>query len=225
MKRYRDTNMWDEDWYIDLSNEHKFFWQYVLDTCNHAGIWKPNLKKFEFVTGWKINIESFMSEINQYKERIIHLSNGKYWVLDFVAFQQGKRLGIKNNCHRGILKELAANGIHTQNVRGLISVNLEGITEEQKQLITPINLELSCGQVEANEGSRRPNSNSTSNSISTDNGKSNEMLDIEALWEEHVNDKVVQDILGRDSNSEIELNRKIAILKHCDFLQEDFCPF
>lgn len=180
MKRFRDTEMWNEDWFISLPNEYKFFWHYLLDTCNHAGIWKPSIKKFEFCTEWKIDLEEFLIAINSEKERIIKLDNGKYWIIDFIAFQQGRKLHIKNNAHKGTIRELAANGIHFKDVRGLLGVFLEGISEDDEKLISNIvdpKLTPSCPQIDSQgKGKSISNGKSESDSKSNSNGLEDNLL-------------------------------------------------
>lgn len=42
-KRYTDTDKWNDDWYVSLSNDYRIIWQWLLDNCNHAGICKRSL--------------------------------------------------------------------------------------------------------------------------------------------------------------------------------------
>ena len=56
-KRFHDTEIWQQDWFLDVSYEFMMLWFYILDTCNYAGIWKPNKKLIEFITTKKVDLE------------------------------------------------------------------------------------------------------------------------------------------------------------------------
>ena len=53
-KRDTDTELWSEDWFLDLSDAEMLFWFYLKDRCDHAGFWRPNFKIFEASTGRRI---------------------------------------------------------------------------------------------------------------------------------------------------------------------------
>ena len=38
-KRFTDTDKWKKQFIKGLPLEYKMFWLYILDECNHAGIW------------------------------------------------------------------------------------------------------------------------------------------------------------------------------------------
>ena len=33
-KRFRDTEIWSEDWYISLESKYMLFWDYICDKCD-----------------------------------------------------------------------------------------------------------------------------------------------------------------------------------------------
>jgi hypothetical protein len=112
-KRFTDTELWNEDWFVELTNDQKLFWFYVKDACNHAGIWKVNKRHFESTTGIKIDLEKFFKLINSDKERIVKITNDKWYLNQFVIFHYGKVLNENNNAHFGVLKELRLYNIDT----------------------------------------------------------------------------------------------------------------
>tara|TARA_R110001599_G_scaffold256246_2_gene456414 strand:+ start:4028 stop:4654 length:627 start_codon:yes stop_codon:yes gene_type:complete len=111
-KRFTDTTKWNEDWYLELSIENKLFWIYICDNSNHAGIFKPNKKMFELLIGSKIDINKFLEQVNQGKNRIIILGNGRWYLNKFIEFQYGQNLNPKNRVHKSILKLLNDNDIN-----------------------------------------------------------------------------------------------------------------
>ncbi len=85
-KRFTDSDKWKKKWFRCLSNDHKVFWIYVLDQCDHAGIWEVDFEAAEFFCS---GIDE--SEIRQvFKKQYQEIDNGKRWFLkDFVDFQYG----------------------------------------------------------------------------------------------------------------------------------------
>ena len=47
-KRFTDSTKWQKPWFNNLETKHKLFWLYILDSCNHAGIWDCNISLAEF---------------------------------------------------------------------------------------------------------------------------------------------------------------------------------
>jgi len=85
--RYRDTTIWNEDWYCNLGGEYMLLWDYICDNCDNAGVWKPNKIGFERSTGLKVNLDSFLKKVNGDKKRIIALENGRWFLPGFIKYQ------------------------------------------------------------------------------------------------------------------------------------------
>ena len=112
-KRFTDTTKWSEDWYLDLPLKDKLFWIFICDNCNHAGIFKPNKKLFEYVIGCDVDLKKFVNRVNQEKERIIILGNGRWYLKGFIEFQYGANLNPNSNVHKSVLKLLNENDINS----------------------------------------------------------------------------------------------------------------
>jgi len=101
-KRFTDTNKWDDEWFLELSPESKLFYGYILDKCDHAGVWKVNFKLANFLTGKKYNKDKILTEFSSR----IHVISDEYWLIrKFIDFQYGA-LSENNNAHKGVLKIL-----------------------------------------------------------------------------------------------------------------------
>lgn len=81
-KRLTDTEKWDDPWFYFLNVEEQWLWIYLLDRCDHAGIWKVNWSYFELKWGHKPNLEKF-------KDRIFQISNERIFIPKFLIFQYG----------------------------------------------------------------------------------------------------------------------------------------
>lgn len=87
-KRFTDTQKWQDEWFLSLSNEKRMIWLYLIDTCTNAGRWKKNFKLMNFCCNSTINEEEF-NEI--FKDRII--DKGDYFFIPkFLKFQYPKGL-------------------------------------------------------------------------------------------------------------------------------------
>ncbi len=102
-KRFHDTEIWNEDWYLEMPIEYMKLWDYIKDTCDHAGIWRPNKKRFELLIKRYIDLEIALRYFNAGKERIQILSNGRWFILDFIVFQYGSSLNLNNSVHRSVI--------------------------------------------------------------------------------------------------------------------------
>lgn len=115
-KRFTDTEIWEQDWFIDLPNKYKLLWNYIKDKCDNVGIWRPNKSILQKIVGEPINLDEFLSFVNLEKERLKVLPSGRWWIKDFFVFQYGNRFSPESNVHKGALKALVQNGIHIREI-------------------------------------------------------------------------------------------------------------
>ncbi len=130
-KRFTDTEIWDQDWYIDLPNKYKLLWNYIKDKCDNVGIWRPNISVLQKIIGEPLNLKEFSSFINCSKERIKELPSGRWWLKDFFVFQYGNTFSPTSAVHKGALKQLVSNGVHPNEVLGLDIGFLQNIDFKQ----------------------------------------------------------------------------------------------
>ncbi len=130
-KRFTDTEIWEEDWFLEMPPEYMLFFKFVKDRCDHAGIWKPNKRNFEMRTGKEINLEKALEFFNDEKERITVLKNGRWFLTGFIPFQYGTSLNLKNKVHQSINQLLIKNEVNMTSIRPLVEVK-EGVKEKDK---------------------------------------------------------------------------------------------
>ena len=130
-KRFTDTDMWDQDWYIELPNKYKLLWNYIKDKCDNVGIWRPNKSILQKILGEPLNLPEFLSFINTDKERIREMPSGRWWLKDFFIFQYGNKFSPSSPVHKGALKSLLQNGIHPRDILGLEIGNLQNVGFEE----------------------------------------------------------------------------------------------
>lgn len=112
-KRYTDTDKWKKMWFRKLKNDHKVFWMYLLDQCDHAGIWEVDFDLASYFCNGIKESEIRETFIKQYQE----FDNGKRWFLkDFIEFQY-RELDESNRVHKSVITLLKRHGLY----KGLIS--------------------------------------------------------------------------------------------------------
>src|SRR3972149_6629148 len=83
-KRFTSTEKWGDPWFCSLKNDEKLFWMYLIDSCNHAGIWQVNWPLVLF------HIKGFNFDVEIFKDRIIQISEDKWFIKKFIQFQYGE---------------------------------------------------------------------------------------------------------------------------------------
>lgn len=121
-KRFASTEIWEEDWFLDMPNEYKLFWFYLLSSCDHAGVFKINLKSFCALNKVDISAEIAFNFFNAGKQRIRQI-NGSIWLIeDFFCFQYGQNFNQNNRMHDSVKKIFDKHGVKLTSIRGLKEV-------------------------------------------------------------------------------------------------------
>lgn len=87
-KRWTDTDKWKDDWYIQLSNDDKIVWQWLLDNCNHAGICKRSVGLLNLMCKTTYKEEDILEKM---ENRIIIVGNS-WFIPKFLKFQYSSLL-------------------------------------------------------------------------------------------------------------------------------------
>lgn len=134
-KRLTDTEIWEQDWYIDLPNKYKLLWNFIKDKCDDCGVWRPNKSLLQRIIGEPINLDEFLTFINiGGKERIRILQNGRWFLIEYFFFQYGDKFNPKSPVHRGAMKRLLQNNLHPKelsylHIGNLINIDIQELKE------------------------------------------------------------------------------------------------
>jgi len=85
-KRFTDTDKWKDEWYTELSSDYKIIWQYLLDTCDNAGIYKRNIKLLNYYCNTNVSADDILSV---FKKRVTQLTDDKWLINKFCVYQYG----------------------------------------------------------------------------------------------------------------------------------------
>lgn len=102
-KRFSDSNKWSKPFLRGLKAPYKLLWLFILDECDHAGIWQVDIEIAQIKIGEKLKKST---AIEVFKDKIIEIDGGEKWfIIDFIDFQYGA-LNIENRVHESVIKNL-----------------------------------------------------------------------------------------------------------------------
>jgi hypothetical protein len=105
-KRLTDTEKWNDDWYISLSNDYRVVWQWLLDNCNHAGICKRSIRLLNLMCNTSISEEVLISMM----EGRIVVKDNNWFIPKFLKFQYSS-LNSNRPVIISVVKELEKNNL------------------------------------------------------------------------------------------------------------------
>jgi len=100
MKRFTETQKWDDPWFREIHGSHKLVFLYILDRCNNAGFWEVDLSALAFHT--KLEPKHFEGAFKAL-ERGLQGASGWVWVRNFLKHQKNDSLNAANPAHRQII--------------------------------------------------------------------------------------------------------------------------
>lgn len=109
VKRFCDTDIWQKEWFLNLSAVERQLFLYIKDNCDCAGFYVPNYAMLSFVMGQKITKEDFKN-----LKQVVFVDEDVLFIEDFIKFQYGvsiEELNPKYSVHRGIIKRLNKYGV------------------------------------------------------------------------------------------------------------------
>ena len=103
-KRFTDTDKWRKPFIKSLPTPYKLLWLYMLDDCNHAGIWQVDLEVAALRVGESLELDQ---ALRLFQGRIVPFDNGAKWFIPaFIDFQYKGELNKNIRVHNAIIKEL-----------------------------------------------------------------------------------------------------------------------
>jgi hypothetical protein len=102
-KRFTDTDKWKKPFVRGLDAKYKLLWFYILDDCDHAGVWIVDLEVAGLRCGFDYNEKE---TLKTFDGQVRKINGGGYWfVQDFIEFQYGE-LNPSNRAHNSVLNIL-----------------------------------------------------------------------------------------------------------------------
>ena len=101
----------------------KLFWFYLLDNCDHAGIWEVDIELASFQMGVKLDEARILKVFNR---KIVPFKTDKWFVPKFIVYQYGE-LNENNRVHNSVINILNKYGLY----KGRVSP-LQGVKDKDK---------------------------------------------------------------------------------------------
>lgn len=117
MRRFTETNKWDDPWFRGLAGAHKLVFLYIIDRCDNAGFWEIDMESVRFHTKLE---ERHLEGALKGLERGIVERDGWCWVKNFLKHQKNDRLNPANPAHRQIIGFLDDQVFRFKEVKPLI---------------------------------------------------------------------------------------------------------
>lgn len=130
-KRFISTELWGEDWFLEMPAPYKLFWYYLISNCDHAGLYKVNMRTFSLLNEVSLTSTDAINYINKGKNRIRVISESTWFIEDFFVFQYGTTFNTGNKVHVSIEKLYKRYEIELTSLRGLKEVK-QGLKEKDK---------------------------------------------------------------------------------------------
>jgi hypothetical protein len=101
-KRFTESTKWKKLWIRKLDPKYKLFWFYLLDNCDHAGIYDADIESASFHIGIEYDAKSVLKVFNR---KIIAFKKDKWFIPKFVEYQYGE-LNENNRAHLSVINIL-----------------------------------------------------------------------------------------------------------------------
>lgn len=125
-KRFTDTEKWKKPFIRSMKAPYKLLWLYILDECDHAGIWQVDFEVAQIKIGEKLNSETAKEF---FAGKIYEFDGGEKWYIpDFIEFQYGE-LSEQNRAHNSVIRILEKYNLNE--IKPLISP-LQGAMDKDK---------------------------------------------------------------------------------------------
>lgn len=130
VKRFCDTNLWQKEWFLKLSDLHRNLFLYIKDNCDCCGVYEANYMLLSFVFRREITIADILA-INEYKNQIEQIAENKFFITDFCKFQYGE---LKETCkpHLKVIEMLRKHGIFDRVSKGYTK-GIHTLEEKEKE--------------------------------------------------------------------------------------------
>ena len=134
-KRFTDTDKWKVPFIRGLDAKYKLLWLYILDDCDHAGIWIVDLEIAGIRCGFTYDEKDVEKNLGPQIEKI--KGGSRWFIRDFIDFQYGK-LNPENRAHNSALSILSKYNIKplTRSLQGRKDKDTDKDKEERAHEIS-----------------------------------------------------------------------------------------
>jgi hypothetical protein len=106
-KRFIDTELFHDSWFMNLCPNYKLFYIYLITNCDFAGIIDLNIRLAEFLTGIEglgNSLERVWKEFGE--KRVIYLTGNYYFLPKFIKYQYPNGLSESVKAQKSVMERL-----------------------------------------------------------------------------------------------------------------------
>ena len=130
-KRFMDTDLWNKKWFRELPVRLKIVWFYLINKCNHAGIWECDIDLLSFQIG-DFNEPYILEEILEaFGDNLQEIGDNKIFITKFCSYQYGLPLNPNVKVHQSVIKLLNKHSIELD--KSSVSVENKTISVKDKK--------------------------------------------------------------------------------------------
>jgi len=85
MKRFTETQKWNDAWFRRLEPRLKLLWGWICDNCDGAGVIEPDYDLASFQIGAEVS----QDDLSAFGDRVSRINGSKVWIVKFIPFQYG----------------------------------------------------------------------------------------------------------------------------------------
>ena len=117
VKRLSDSEIWNKDWFLDLTDKQKLLVKFLFDNCDCAGIYEISKRMLRVCFEQPITREDFEAI-----KQVSFINENTIFIEDFIRFQykvEVSELNPKFTVHKGVIAKLNKYGIFETLSKGL----------------------------------------------------------------------------------------------------------
>ena len=127
-KRFMDTDLWNKKWFRELPVRLKIVWFYLINKCNHAGIWECDIDLLSFQIGENYTLKEILEAFG---DNLKEIGDNKIFITKFCSYQYGLPLNPNVKVHQSVIKLLNKHSIELD--KSSVSVENKTISVKDKK--------------------------------------------------------------------------------------------
>ena len=128
-KRFMDTDLWNKKWFRELPVRLKIVWFYLINKCNHAGIWECDIDLLSFQIGENYTLKEILEAFG---DNLKEIGDNKIFITKFCKFQYGE-LNPSVRVHQSVMKLLQKHNIDLDKSLLSVSDKLLSVKDKEKE--------------------------------------------------------------------------------------------
>lgn len=110
MKRFYETEEYNDPSFKKMQLKHKMLWLYMSSACDCAGFIFPDADLFSAMVKAPIDLSELQIDL---RDRVLQAPDGSWALTTFIKTQYGNSLKESSSVHKGVIRRIAERGYKT----------------------------------------------------------------------------------------------------------------